>query len=123
MRLPVPESPDPDSPISVSYEEFCAATAMLRKLQYAVEVTDEQAWPDFRGWRVNYDATALLLARELDATPALWTGERRWPSVPIPPRRPALRRAADAAAADAAADGTALDSAAADGDSSRAEES
>jgi hypothetical protein len=93
MRLPVPPGPDPDAPISVSYDEFCTATAMLRQLEYPIEVTDEVAWPNFRGWRANYDITALLLARELDATPAMWTGPRRWPSEPIPPRRPALRRA------------------------------
>ena len=77
----------------MSYDQFCAATAMLRQLDYPIEVTDEVAWPNFRGWRVNYDVTALLLARELDATPAMWTGPRRWPSEPIPPRRPALRKA------------------------------
>jgi len=93
MRLPGPDSPDPDAPISVSYEEFCAATAMLRGVGYGIEVSDDVAWPNFRGWRVNYDTTALLLARELDAPPALWTGPRRWPSEPIPPRRPAIRTA------------------------------
>jgi hypothetical protein len=96
MRLPVPAGPDPDAAISVSYDQFCAATAMLRQLDYPIEVTDEVAWPNFRGWRANYDITALLLARELDATPAMWTGTRRWPSEPIPPRRPALRKAGGA---------------------------
>jgi hypothetical protein len=93
MRLPVPPGPDPDAPISVTYEQFCAATAMLRQLDYPIEVTDEVAWPNFRGWRVNYDVTALRLARSLDASPAMWTGPRRWPSEPIPPRRPTLRKA------------------------------
>jgi hypothetical protein len=93
MRLPVPPGPDPEAPISVSYEEFCTATSMLRQVGYPIEVTDDVAWPDFRGWRVNYDVAALLLARELDATPALWTGPRRWPCAPIPPRRPVLRKA------------------------------
>jgi hypothetical protein len=97
MRLPVPDGPDPDAPISVSYVEFCAAVSMLRQVGYRIEVPDEEAWPNFRGWRANYDTTALLLARKLDATPAMWTGPRRWPSVPIPPRRPALRKPVDAA--------------------------
>ena len=89
MRLPVPEDPDPDGPVSVSFDEFSAAIAMLRELGYPIEKSDKQAWPHFRGWRANYDAPALLLARQLDAPPALWTGPRRWPSTPIPPRRPA----------------------------------
>jgi hypothetical protein len=96
MRLPVPDEPDPDGAVAVSYDEFRAATAMLRGLGYPIETTDEEAWPHFRGWRANYDAAALLLARQLDAPPALWTGTRRWPSTPIPPQRPAARRARDA---------------------------
>ena len=96
MRLPVPDDPDPDGPVSVSVDEFRAATAMLRELGYPIEKTDEQAWPHFRGWRANYDIAALLLARQLDAPPTLWTGKRRWPSTPIPPRRPAAKLARDA---------------------------
>jgi hypothetical protein len=96
MRLPVPDEPDPDGSVAVSFEEFKAATAMLRELGYPIERTDEEAWPHFRGWRANYDAAALLLARQLDAPPALWTGTRRWPSTPIPPQRPAARLARDA---------------------------
>jgi hypothetical protein len=96
MRLPVPDEPDPDGSVAVSFDEFRAATAMLRGLGYPIETTDEEAWPHFRGWRANYDAAALLLARQLDAPPALWTGTRRWPSTPVPPQRPAARRARDA---------------------------
>jgi hypothetical protein len=95
-RLPVSDDPDPDVPVSVSFDEFRTATAMLRELGYPIERTDEQAWPHFRGWRANYDSAALMLARRLDAPPALWTGPRRWPSTPIPPTRPAARRARDA---------------------------
>jgi hypothetical protein len=95
MGLPVPDDPDPDGPVSVSFDEFRAAAAMLREVGYPIEKTDEQAWPHFRGWRANYDTAALLLARQLDAPPALWTGPRRWPSTPIPPRRPAARLPGD----------------------------
>lgn len=96
MRLPVSDDPDPDGPVAVSFDEFRAATAMLREVGYPIEQTDEQAWPHFRGWRANYDTVALLLACQLDAPPALWTGPRRWPSTPIAPRRPAARLARDA---------------------------
>ena len=91
MRLSIPDEPQPDEPISVSFDEFRSATAMLRDLGYPIERTDEQAWPHFRGWRANYDAAALLLAWHLDAPPALWTGPRRWPSTPTPPSRPTTR--------------------------------
>ena len=95
MRLPVPEEPDPDTPISLSYNDFRLAAAMLRELDYPTDRSDEEAWPHFRGWRSNYDSTALLLAKQLDAPPALWTGPRRWPSTPMTPLRPAAMLARD----------------------------
>jgi hypothetical protein len=96
MNLSVDDDPDPDRPlVAVSYEEFAAAVDMLRSLDYPVERTNEQAWPHFRGWRVNYEEIALALARATDAPPALWSGPRRWPSPPLPPGRPANRRSRD----------------------------
>jgi hypothetical protein len=96
MRFPVDEDPDPDEPISVTYEEFAAAVEMLRSLNYPVQVSTEEAWPNFRGWRVNYEAVAYALAYAVDAPPALWSGARRWPSEPISPMRPVTRQASDA---------------------------
>jgi hypothetical protein len=96
MGLSVPDDPDPDGPVTVTFDEFRSATAMLREVGYPIEQTDEEAWPHFRGWRANYDMPALLLARQLDAPPALWTGPRRWPSTPIVPQRPPARFARDA---------------------------
>lgn len=95
MRLPTDDDPDPDAPISVTFEDFVSAVEMLRTLNYPLERTAEQAWPHFRGWRANYDRTALALARAVDAPPAYWSGERRWPAKPIPPQRPASRLPAD----------------------------
>jgi hypothetical protein len=66
---------------------------MLKGLGYPVEVTAEEARPDFRGWRVNYEAVALAIAKAVDAPPALWSGDRRWPSTPMPPQRPGNRQA------------------------------
>jgi hypothetical protein len=101
MSLSVPVDPDPDAPVSVSYDDFRGATAMLRELGYPVERSDDEAWPHFRGWRANYDSAALLLARQLDAPPTLWTGTRRWPSTPMPPRRPAAKLAREVRQRDA----------------------
>lgn len=90
-RLAIPTEPDPNAPISVTYEEFAAAITDLREIGYPIEREPEEAWPHFRGWRVNYDETALKLAYLLDAPPTLWTGPRRWPSTPTPPKRPVAR--------------------------------
>jgi hypothetical protein len=95
MRMPVVEDADPDSEISISYEEFASAVAMLEAQGYPLERTAEQAWPHFRGWRANYDAPALAMAKALDAPPALWSGPRRWASEPIPPKRPPARAPRD----------------------------
>ncbi|HYS33928.1 MAG TPA: hypothetical protein VEM58_16865, partial [Streptosporangiaceae bacterium] len=52
----------------------------------------EQAWPDFVGWRVNYEQAAYAIAYAIEAVPALWSGPRRRPYPPIPPIRPAAGR-------------------------------
>jgi hypothetical protein len=92
MRLPAAVEANPDAAISLTYEDFASAVAMLRELSYPIEVTTEEAWPNFRGWRVNYEATAYALAKALDAPPALWSGSRRFPSSPIGPIRPGAGR-------------------------------
>jgi len=92
MRLTVNDDPDPDAPISVSKQEFLDAAHMLAALGYPMDRTPEEAWPHFRGWRVNYDHVAMALAKAVDAPPTLWSGDRRWPSSPIAPHRPANRQ-------------------------------
>jgi len=95
LNLPVPDTETIDAettPISISFDDFARAAASLRSVGYPVSATDEEAWPQFAGWRVNYDRAALALCRELDAPPALWTGPRRWPSHPTAPVRPAPGR-------------------------------
>ncbi|WP_197715252.1 MFS transporter [Nocardioides baekrokdamisoli] len=100
LKLTVPERilagqpVPPDVAISVTYEDFAEAAQQLRDVGYPVEISTEDAWPHFRGWRINYDVAALALCRNLDAPPSMWTGSRRWHSEPLRPFRPApgLRR-------------------------------
>ena len=94
------EDPDPDLPILVTFEEYAAAVEHLRSVDYPVEVSTEQSWPHFRGWRVNYEAVAYRLAYLIDAPPALWSGPRRWAAQPMPPSRPANRIAREVQAGD-----------------------
>jgi hypothetical protein len=96
MRLPISDDADPDAPISISYEEFADAVGLLERLGYPLERTAEEAWPHFRGWRANYDKTVLAMTKALDAPPAMWSGDRRWPSTPMAPIRPPARLARDA---------------------------
>jgi len=66
--------------------------AMLEQVGFPMERTAEEAWPDFRGWRVNYETVAYRLADRLTAPPAPWTGARRHlRSGPVAPNRPPQR--------------------------------
>jgi hypothetical protein len=61
----------------------------LRRVDFPTKRKPEEAWPDFVGWRVNYEQAAYAIARELEAVPALWSGPRRHEDCPaIPPVRP-----------------------------------
>jgi hypothetical protein len=96
VGIDVDHDPDPDTQTQLTFEEFETAVQRLNDVGFEVERTAEEAWPHFRGWRVNYEGVALALARATNAPPALWSGPRRWPSTPIPPSRPQNRRPSDA---------------------------
>jgi len=69
--------PDPDGEISLRYGEFEQGIDMLRYGGYPMEREPEEAWPHFRGWRVNYEGLAYELAYRIDAVAAPWSGPRR----------------------------------------------
>jgi hypothetical protein len=89
MGYDIPLEPDVDRGISLNYEDFLDAVARMQKVRFPIERKAEDAWPDFVGWRANYEQAAYALARELDVVPALWSGPRRHKDCPpIPPIRP-----------------------------------
>jgi hypothetical protein len=90
--IPTRHDPSPDDPIRLPYEEFAEAVEMLSTVGLPTERTAAQAWPHFRGWRVNYEDAAYGLARHIDAVPARWSGTRRREDQPIPPVRPVNRQ-------------------------------
>jgi hypothetical protein len=96
LALPVDFDPDPDHPIALTYDEFRQGVARLEEVGFPIERTPEDAWPHFRGWRINYESLAYALAAATDAVPALWSGPRRWESDAMPPKRPPSRIASDA---------------------------
>jgi preprotein translocase subunit SecG len=89
MGIDVPDEPDPSAGISLSYDEFQDAIERMRKVDFPIERDPKDAWPDFVGWRVNYEQAAYAVAYALDIVPALWSGPRPRPVKPIPPIRPA----------------------------------
>lgn len=69
--------PSPDAPISLSYEDYLTGIARLAERGYPMERSPREAWPDFRGWRINYEAMAYAMAWRIEAVPAPWSGPRR----------------------------------------------
>ncbi|MFJ4580251.1 hypothetical protein [Streptomyces echinatus] len=92
LRIPFDADPSPEAPVRLTFAEFEAAVDMLGSAGFRTGRTAAEAWPHFRGWRVNYEAIAYELCRRCDAVPALWTGPRDFPADPVPPRRPVDRR-------------------------------
>ncbi len=89
----IPDEADPNDGIALTYKEFVDAIDRLASVDFPLGRSNEEAWPDFVGWRINYEAAAYALAQAVDAPPALWSGPRRRPVPPIPPFRPATLRA------------------------------
>jgi hypothetical protein len=88
----VDPDPLPEGPIDLTYEEFAQAVDMLVEVGFPIERTAEEAWPDFRGWRVNYESVAYRLADLWTAPPAPWSGPRRHLRVAVvAPQRPPQR--------------------------------
>jgi hypothetical protein len=88
MGIEVPDEQEAGGTISLTYDEFLDAIARMRKVDFPIEVKPEEAWPEFVGWRVNYERAAYAVASAVDAVPALWSGPRRHPTEAIPPFRP-----------------------------------
>jgi hypothetical protein len=89
MGLRVTEQPDRAS-VMLTYQEFVEAIGQMQSVGFEIERDPQDAWPDFVGWRINYEQAAYAIGEAIDAPPALWSGPRRFPGGPIPPIRPSL---------------------------------
>ena len=91
-RIPYDADPSPDDDIALPEAEFTSACARLAEIGYPASRSVEEAWPHFRGWRVNYETIAYALASKVNAPPARWTGPRRmFPAESLEPSRPVDR--------------------------------
>ena len=92
LGYPVDDDPNPDSPIQLTYEEFASAVEKLALVGFPMERSAEEAWPQCRGWRINYEASAYRLADAFTAPLAPWSGTRRnLRAGVVEPRRPPHR--------------------------------
>jgi hypothetical protein len=71
FRIPFDANPQATDPISIERAKFDRALDVLARAGVPVVVDRDQAWRDFAGWRVNYDAVLRALER-LTMAPAPW---------------------------------------------------
>jgi len=72
-----PDDPSPDDELSIDRATFDQLCAELRAAGIPLKQDLDQAWVDFAGWRVNYDASLLGLMRYLRIDPGEWFGDRQ----------------------------------------------
>jgi hypothetical protein len=93
--IPYDPDPQPDAPISITRRDFDLLCVELQAAGVELKPDRDQAWRDFAGWRVNYDAALLGLCSLVQAPPAKWSSDRMAPLTsrpPIIPRRPRRTR-------------------------------
>lgn len=86
--------PGADDPISVTRAEFDEVLDELARVGLPIVPDRDQAWRDFSGWRVNYDAVLVALCALVMAPPAHWSSDRLTPGSPRPRPRVFRRRRA-----------------------------
>jgi hypothetical protein len=74
--IPFNEDPASTDPISVSRQEYDRVCDELAALGLRLKSDRDQAWRDFVGWRVNYDAVLIGLAVLTMAPPGVWSSDR-----------------------------------------------
>ena len=92
LGVPVNDDPHPSDPLDLTREEFDEALVRMRAVGWTFERDPDEAWPHFRGWRVNYETAAHNIAAHLDLPPAPWSGTRSYLGASTAmPERPANR--------------------------------
>jgi hypothetical protein len=92
FQIPVDHDPKPGDPISITRQEYDVAYDRLDRAGVPVRPDRDQAWRDFSGWRVNYDAALIGLAKLAMAPRAPWSSDRYEDGNYIPPAFPWMSR-------------------------------
>lgn len=74
--IPFDPDPSPDDPITIQRAEFEQALDLLEEAGVPIHADRDEAWSDFSGWRINYEAALLGLAEMLRVPYAPWTSDR-----------------------------------------------
>jgi hypothetical protein len=70
------DQPQPTDPISIARFEFDAVYDRLAQVGLPLKPDRDDAWKNFRGWRINYDTVLLALAALTMAPEAPWSSDR-----------------------------------------------
>ncbi len=76
FKIPYDPNPRPDSPTHILRVDYDALVDELAAHGVPIKADRDQAWRDFNGWRVNYDAVLLGLASLTNAPRAPWSSDR-----------------------------------------------
>jgi hypothetical protein len=74
--IPFNDDPAPTDPISIMRAEYDVVYDALARVEIPLKPDRDQAWRDFSGWRVNYDAVLVALTVLTMAPPAPWSSDR-----------------------------------------------
>ena len=76
FQVPYDGDPAPTDPISITRQEFDIELDEMAAAGLEVKADRDQAWEDWKGWRVNYDTVLLNLARLVEAPLTPWISDR-----------------------------------------------
>jgi hypothetical protein len=97
MQVSFNPDPLPEDAIDITYDQFRKAVDMLDAAGFPRERTTDEAWPQYHGWRVNYEHLVYEIADRLVAPPGLWSGPRHGlRGVVLSPERPRHRHPGEA---------------------------
>lgn len=74
--IPYDDNPAPTDPISIDRADFDEVVDELVAIGVPIKADHDQAWRDFAGWRVNYDAPLVGLCGLVMAPYAPWSSDR-----------------------------------------------
>jgi len=77
FQIPYDPDPHPGDGISVTREEYDEVCDRMADAGVPLKADRDQAWLDFTGWRVTYDAPLIALASLTMAPEAPWSSDRR----------------------------------------------
>jgi len=75
FKIARPKRPTLQDPISIDRAVFAELCGELQALGIPLKEDLDQAWQDFAGWRVNYDAALFGLFEYLRIEPGAWFGD------------------------------------------------